>query len=303
MGRRGGRLVAPALVPLALALLLAGCGGVQTLAYPTPEPTTATTATPEQTLPDNLSSVGEAAVAGVTTTTVVAIGPGSSTLSGTVIGPNGPVSGATIEADRLVGYGEATTTTTSGAGGVWTIANVLGGRYRIRAWQAPTMAMNTPDILFVGSGPSQSISLQMTSYSSVQIAASMAPGSPVADGIDNLAVQVITPTVSSDGVEVGKPDVGASVSLTDGPEWRVYNGNPLTTGATGEALFQVSCQVAGSDALSATVGTTTEALQVPDCGAAPTTTVPPTSTTLCPPGQTASLPSDTTTTTFVFGGC
>ena len=76
------------------------------------------------------------------------------------------------------------------------------------------------------------------------------------------------------------PAVGVSVTLTDGPLWQVYNGNPLATGSDGTVLFQVSCQGGGAIPLSAAVGGAAPvALQLPDCAAPPPTTAAPTTTT------------------------
>ncbi|HEY3811538.1 MAG TPA: hypothetical protein VGL49_08890, partial [Acidimicrobiales bacterium] len=96
-------------VAVAAAALLAGCGGVQTLSYPTPPATTAPAVTSGATLPTNLPSVVEAGVPGATTTVAPTIGPGGATLNGTVLGPAGPVAGATVEADRIVGDQVAST--------------------------------------------------------------------------------------------------------------------------------------------------------------------------------------------------
>ena len=129
---------------------LAGCG-VQTLSYPTPPATAHAVVTAGPTLPDEPSrAVAEGAVPGATTSTVPRIGPGAATLNGTVIGPEGPVGGATVEADRLVGDQVAATQTTTAADGSWSISSILGGRYRIRAWQQPSLAVTTPQILFLG---------------------------------------------------------------------------------------------------------------------------------------------------------
>jgi hypothetical protein len=121
---------------------------------------------------------------------------------------------------------------------------------------------------------------------------------------------VTVPTVGADGVVRNLPQVGVSVTLTDGPQWLVYNGNPLSTDSSGQVLFQLSCQAAGSQAISAEVGSgAAVALQLPDCVPPPTTTLPPSTTapppststtsTTCPPAPTRHR----TTTTSLSGAC
>jgi hypothetical protein len=302
--------------PLAAAALLgaglAGCG-VQTLSYPTPPPTVRTVVTTPPTLPANLPSVAEAPVPGATTSVPPRVGPGQAALNGTVIGPSGPVAGATVEADRLVGDSVATIHTTTAADGSWSLVSIMGGRYRVRAWQQPSLAMTAPQILFLGGTETHTLTMQLTAFTGPVVASAFAPANPQVGQIDNLVIQVTNPTVGADGVVHNLPDVGISVTLTDGPEWQVYNGNPLPTDATGQVLFQVSCQAAGPLALSAQVGTGTAVnLQLPECVPAPTTTVPPpttvppststsssTTSTTCPPGVTGT----TTSATSLFGSC
>jgi hypothetical protein len=297
---------------LAAGLLLAagasGCG-VQTLSYPTPPATAPVVVTTAPTLPSKLPAVSEAAVPGSPASTPLRIGPGRATLNGTVLGPSGPVGGATVEADRLVGDQTAIAKATTAADGSWSIGTILGGRYRVRAWQQPSLTLTSPQILFLGATQTYTQTLRLSAFTGPIVAAAVAPAGPVVGQTDNLVVQVSNPTVGPDGVERDLPDAGVSVTLTDGPQWLVQNGNPLPTGSNGQVLFQVSCQAPGSNPLSAAVGTgTTVSLQLPDCAAPPTTTsVPPTtvaSTTTsstCPPATTT--PGAASTTTTPLGLC
>jgi hypothetical protein len=288
---------------------LAGCG-VQRLSFPTPPPTARAVVTTPPALPGNLSAVTETPVAGPPTSVAPRVRPGQATLNGTVMGPNGPVPGATVEADRLVGDQVATIQTTTAADGSWSLSAVLGGRYRVRAWQQPSLAMATPQILFLGATETHTLTMQVTAFTGPVVASAFAPADPVVGEIDNLVVQVTNPTVGSDGIVRSLPEAGVSVTLTDGPQWQVYNGNPLPTDANGQVLFQMSCQAAGSLALSAEVGAgTAVALQLPPCLPPPTTTLPPpttvppstpsntsTTSTTCPPGTTSGATSSTPTT-------
>ena len=284
-----------------LPATLAGCG-VQTLSYPTPPATARSTVTVGPTFPTNLPSVAEAAIPGSTTTVPPPIGPGAATINGTVLGPNGAVPGATVQADRLVGDKVTSTQTTTAADGSWSIGSILGGRYRVRAWQQPSLAVTAPQIFFLGGTDVHSMTIKLTSFTGPDVASAIAPGVPVVGATDNLVVQVTNPTVGSDGVVRNLPAVGVSVTLTDGPLWQVENGNPLATAANGTVLFQVSCQDPGANPLSAAAGGAAPvALQLPDCMAPPTTTLaPPVTTPPCPtiPGSPGEPASTTTTTLF-----
>jgi hypothetical protein len=288
---------------------LTGCG-VETLSYPTPPATAHVATTSPPTLPSNLPAVAEVPVPGATSTTLPRVGPGGAALNGTVVGPGGPVAGATVEADRIVGNAVAAAQTVTAADGSWSVGSILGGRYRIRAWQQPSLAVMSPQILFLGGNETHTVTIQLTAFTGPAVASAFAPAAPVVGQIDNLVVQVTNPTVGSDGVVRDLPEVGVSVSLTDGPEWQVHNGNPLATDATGQVLFQVSCQAAGTLPLSAAVGAGGAVpLQMPVCLPPPTTTVPPTTAVAPTTSTTCSLPAgtpgpgSTTTTTLFFGSC
>ena len=203
-----------------------------------------------------------------------------------MIGPSGPVGGATVEADRLVGDQVATVKTTTAADGSWNLSSILGGRYRVRAWQQPSLAMTTPQIFFLAGTENHTLTLQLTAFTGPVVASAFAPANPVLGQSDNLVIQVTNPTVGPDGVVRDLPDAGVSVTLTDGPQWLVSNGNPLPTDSSGQVLFQLSCQATGTLALSAEVGTgTSVGLELPDCAPPPTTTLEPTTTTPPPSSQ------------------
>jgi hypothetical protein len=238
-----------------------------------------------------------APVPGAATTVPPRIGPGGATLNGTVLGPSGPVAGATVEANRLDGDQMATAHTTTAADGSWTIGRILGGRYRVRAWQQPTLAVTTPQIFFLGGNESRSLTIQLTSFTGPNVAAAIAPGTPMLDQPANLVVQVTTPTVGPDGVVRALPDAGVSVTLTDGPLWQVSNGNPLITGPDGTALFQVACQADGVIPLSVALGAGAPvALQLPACAGSPPTTATTTTSTTAVPSATTTTTCQTTTT-------
>jgi hypothetical protein len=232
-----------------------------------------------------------------TTTPPLPIGPGGASLNGTVLGPAGPVAGALVEADRLVDDQVATKQTTTAADGSWTIGGILGGRYRVRAWQQPTLAVTTPQIFFLGGNESRSLSIQLTSFAGPNVAAAIAPDTPMVDQPANLVVQVTTPTVGPDGVVRALPDPGVTVTLLNGPLWQVANGNPLTTGSDGTVLFQVACQADGLIPLSVALGAGAPvALQLPACAGSPPTTSTTTTTTTTVPSTTTSTTCPTTTT-------
>jgi hypothetical protein len=268
----------------AAVVALAGCGGgVQTLTIPDPPAVTVTLPTPPESLPPGLASRSEAVVPGSTSTTAPVVGPGPASINGTVIGPGGPLQGATVQVERFVGDAVATARTTTAADGSFAFKAVLGGRYRIRAWMAPTLDMTTPQIVFVQAGQSQPLTLQLASFSTQSVTSAINPSEPIVNQTVDLVVQVTDPTVDADGFLVNQPAAGARVTLVNGTGWEVETDNPGVTDGAGRVLFRVFCTATGPDSLEAQVGSQDPvSITLPGCFPPPTTSLPGTTTTSCP---------------------
>ena len=291
---------------VAAASLGAGCTQVERLSIPAPNTrvTAPPVTSPPATLPDT-SGVILPTVPGATTTTAPVATGGTATISGAVTGPAGPVRGATVQAERIVGGQEAVVDATTTADGAFSLAGLVGGDYRVRAWMAPGLDLVDPQIFYLGAGEDHTLRLPLSSFAGVTVVGVINPDPPTLGQAANLAVQVTGETVGPDGVVRDPAVAGAQVELTNGPGWLAHNGNPLTTAADGEAIFEVSCVSVGDQPLDASVnGQAPEALDVPSCQPAPvptTTTPPPTTppppTTTTPPPTTATTPPPTTATT------
>ena len=303
---RRRRLPAPvaaraALAALAVlaALVVAACtpGSVKELPAPPSLPsTTATTA------PVDLSGVALAAAPGRTTTTV-AMGPGGATITGTVVGPDGAVAGAVVHTERLAGDGTASTDVLSAADGTYALPQVLGGRYRVRAWKpAPDNLANTaPAVFFLGGSESKVLNIALQRYDGTDVEAAIAPSPPIVGAPANLVAQVVTRSVANDGVVRSSPVVGIDVQLFGQGAWRLATPTPasVTTDGSGRARWQLTCTAAGAQPLSVSVaGSQTFPLDLPACEVPPpTTTAPPGDTSPSVPSTTAAGPSTTTSTT------
>ena len=279
----------PAIAAAAI-VLIAGCGGVESLSFRTP-PTTAPSST--TTAPADLTGAPVNGVGGRPTTSVV-IGPGQATMSGIVLGPDGPVGGATVQVERFVGDAAGSLTLSAQADGTWTLPGILGGRYRVRAWRPPDLDMTTPQIFFLGATDNRSLSLELGRFNAVNVASAITPNPPVVGAAANLLIQLTTQTVDANGVVHAKAVASAAVLLAGGAEITVNNPNPATTTADGKAIWQVVCQLPGPVSLTATVnGADSYPVDVPDCAAPPT----PSTTSTTTPTSSASSSSTTPTTT------
>jgi hypothetical protein len=285
----------------ATVLLAAGCGSVESLSFRTPPPTPGSSTT---TAPADLTGAGVNGVDGGTVG-AVPIGPGLASLSGIALGPQGPVGGATVHVDRLVGDAVGSVTVSALPDGTWTLPGILGGRYRVRAWQPPDLDMTAPQIFFLGGTENRSLTLQLQQFGAANVAASISPNPPVVDAAANLLVQITAETVDTGGVVHAAPVSSASVLLSGGAGVVVGNPNPTTTTASGLALWQLTCLLPGPPSLSVMINNASSySVDVPDCsttaaspGSTSTTTLSTgpgsSSTSLTPPPTPA--PSTTTT--------
>src|SRR5205085_7477933 len=108
------------------------------------------------------------------TTTSVDNGPGKARLVGNVVGPEGGVPGATVHVERLVGDTVLATDVASNLDGTWQVNGVKGGRYRVRGWRAPDLALVGPVVFFLNGDETRTISLALGRYGGNGVAASLA---------------------------------------------------------------------------------------------------------------------------------
>jgi hypothetical protein len=129
---------------------------------------------------------------------------------------------------------------------------ILGGRYRVRAWRAPDLALTAPQILFLEGKQNRQLGLQLARYGGTAASAISSPDPPVVDAITNVTAVVTSLSVDGDGVVRSLPLAGAAVELTAGGAWLLMGG-PTVTNAQGRATFQLRCQALGQSPLDLTV--------------------------------------------------
>jgi hypothetical protein len=289
MTRRLGVSIGALLVVAVLVVLLAGqCTGVGNLSFPEPPSTVATPDAPTTVIPD-LTGVSITPVAAAAPTSVPLSG-GKASLSGVVIGPTGAIPSATVLVERLVGDSVGATSIPTGADGTWKVTGIRGGRYRIRAWRAPDLALTTPTILFLGGTDNQTLSLNVSQFSANGTAATatVVPNPPTVGVVATLTVQITSQVVGNDGVVRSSPIPGDQVELTDAGNVVIAGANPGTTDGSGRVTWQIGCVSTGPEGMQAVVnGINSYPLTTPDCSNA--VIVPPTTA----PGS-----SSTTSTTF-----
>ena len=273
----------PCLATSTAVLLLSACShyaGLRELPPPPPLPSSA----PTTAAPPDYSKTNLAAVAGRSTTTILIDG-GSATLGGSVNGPEGGVGGAVVHIERLVGDGLAAKDVLTNPDGTWQAPAVRGGRYRVRAFRAPDLALTDPQVFFLGGAENKVLLLALARFTGTTVRAAVAPRPPVIDVPAQLVVAVTIQSVDAQGIVRGAPVVGADVDIVLPADWALSSTNPRITDTRGQVSYQFTCTLLGSGGVSATVGfpdgtSQSYPLDLPPCSLPPpTTTIPPTTTT------------------------
>jgi hypothetical protein len=222
------------------------------------------------------SGVALGAVKGTPTTTTIPLS-GTAAILGTVTGPSGPVGGATVRIERLVGSAPSVIDVVSGLDGHYEQRNLPGGRYRVRAFLPPALAQVEPQLQFVAAGAEQSLDLAMTDQRAIRARAAVAPTTPYVGGDLNLAVVIGTQRVDADGVVRAEPVIGVRVELDGLGAWTLRSSEssgfqvpgrfPTTTSfssvssvgytdSLGQVRFALTCRQAGPPGLSVDVAVT-----------------------------------------------
>ncbi|HUQ39777.1 MAG TPA: carboxypeptidase-like regulatory domain-containing protein [Acidimicrobiales bacterium] len=286
------------LLSVALSVVVAACSdpAAELPAPPTTAPTTSTTAAPD------LSLIDLGGVPGTTSTTV-AIGPGKARLSGVVNGPSGPVPGAHVRVERLVGGGVAVADVQADGAGHWELPRILGGRYRVRAWLAPELALVKPEVLFLGATEERDVPIPVQRYVGLVAVPATAPAPPIVDEPVTLVVQVARRLVDEQGVVRSSSVPLTRLELFGGGAWEIGSANPTTSDSAGRGEWELRCNSTGRHPLTVLVGQEESVpVDVEACALTPppvasTTTTGGTGTTTGRPRSTTSTTGRRTTTT------
>jgi hypothetical protein len=221
------------------------------------------------------------------TTAPVAVEGGRTTLDGVVLGPGGvPVAGATVRIERLVGTDEGVLDVTSNGSGAWSAGRLLGGRYRVRAWRAPTHAQTGSEVTFVEEGQRRSFRLELEAPSGVEFTPEVATDKIILGQTGSVSATVRAPFVTTDGrITVGGRPGDVITVTTNG----VFagQGGTKTTDPSGLVTFPLACNQLGNGQVTVAGVNQTKTFTV-SCIPVPTTTTTAPTTTTTAPGATTS---------------
>jgi hypothetical protein len=241
---------------------------------PVPETTTPTTAAPATTAkPTTTSSTLKPTT---TSSTLLGMGPGEASIVGTVRGPAGGVDGATVRVERLVGKAVVSADVTTSGGGTYSMALILGGSYRVRAFKPPDFASSPVESFFLAANERKVLDLTMPAAGGERITATVAPSPPKVDQPATLTIQIGTGGVDDQGRLAITPRPGVPLILTPAAGLALEGGPQATTDGNGSATWRIRCLAEGANTFSLTVATGITQVHIPACAPGPPPPAPTT---------------------------
>ena len=190
---------------------------------------------------------------------------GGASLSGTVVGPDGPAAGATVRIERFVGS-QVVGTDVAVPSGDWQLLSVHGGRYRVRAWRVPDLAQLQPEVFFLGADETTNLSLRVDQVGDLSATATVDPDPPLVGSPATLVLQLFGGAVDSQGVVHGSSLSSTAVQLVLTGSMILESPDRALTDELGNARFTVRCRDAGTAAGTAIVGAAQVPVSLPTCG-------------------------------------
>jgi len=282
---RAGRLAPVVVAGVALLLpLLAACSKDEGKALPKPVPGETTTTTE----PIDLTHVSlePIAVKGGPTSTTRPLGGGKAVIFGKVFDADGVTVGGALV--RATYYGDVNKPEViealSADDGSYRFEQVLGGRWRVRAWKAPELATLEDNVFFLGYTEQRQLDLKVKAATDIVVTSSMAPNPPFIGSPVELAVLVLTQAVDEDGVVHRTPVAGAAVTLNIIGQWSLGTEATAATEYNGRVAWTLTCNEVGQQPITAFAAGKDWPLNIPACHDPQETTTTTTTTTTLPPG-------------------
>ncbi len=215
---------------------------------------------------------------------------GTSSVTGTVTGPDGGVAGATVLLERFVGIQSGSILISADGAGRFGASGLLGGRYRVRAWLQPSLAAVQSVTGFVAEGESLNLKVIVERHDALTLQVASAVGSMTVGVPAGVSALMTQQSVDANGIVLDAPVAGVSLVLVGSAGLGVEQPNPAVTNAAGRASWSVVCASPGTYvvSVSSTAPPAAAGATLPACTTAP----PPTSST-----TTTTARDGTTTTT------
>ena len=208
----------------------------------------------------------------------LAIRGGSAALQGSVVGPDGPVDGAVVRVERFVGDDFGREDVVTNEDGRWKIEQLLGGRYKVRAWARPDLATVEPQAAFLADeNGSATIDIPVERHEGEQIQGALDAAEPAVGQVVPFRALVSRVEVDEEGIVRGVGIEGREIEIQVLGGIRVVREKKLKTDAEGFATFSFVCLATGVHGVRLRSGELSADVDLPECldGVLDNETIPP----------------------------
>jgi hypothetical protein len=230
------------------------------------------------------------------------IAGGTGRIQGTVLGPDGPVEGATVRLERVVGFDFGRLDVVTDKAGRFDARDLLGGRFRVRAWvTADALATVEPQLTFLpATDGARTVDVAIVRRDGLFIEGALDVATPAVNQPAPFTALIAQELVDDQGVVRGRGIPAALVRLLPGAGVGVTGGLVAPSDADGFVHFTLTCLALGVFTVDLDSSGVQRTITLPECVApdpAATTTTAATSTSLpgSPPAP-GSAGATTTTT-------
>lgn len=224
---------------------------------------------------------------------------GKARLSGIVTFEGRRVGGARVRLERIVGNRIGVLDVAANGEGVFTVKELLGGKYRIRAWETPALSAVPSQTLFLPAAADVDLEVPLTEFDGQRLQGALTTGEPRVGATVTLRALLTEVEVDGEGYVNGTGLPNETITVSTGEGYRPAGPTTATTDASGYATFSVVCLREGAhqvtlrfleltvtatlpvclppsaDATTTTSTTEPEADDDPDGSSTTTTTTPP----------------------------
>lgn len=197
---------------------------------------------------------------------------GTARVTGAIVGPEGPVPGATVQLERFVGDQVGSIRVPAGPDGRFELTTLHGGRYRIRGWSAPSHTATRSAVAFIpADGEVVDLAIGVERHDAVHLTAGVEAGRFQVGDVATIRARLTREVVNGEGIVVDEPVPAAEVALTaPGLAVAAPSTNPARTAADGRVSWDVECRLPGSHrfTLAASAPAVELAVDAPACAPA-----------------------------------
>lgn len=191
---------------------------------------------------------------------------GRATLRGTIFGPDGPLEGATVRLERFVGADWGFLDVATNKDGKYEAKDILGGRYRVRAFQKPSLASVESQTAFLREDGEAELAVVVEKHEGIVLQGAADAAEPRVGQKISFKALVARAEVDDNGIVQAPGVPAAEVALISQGGIRIVGDATQTTDEQGFAVFTVMCTATGDH--SVVIRSSGEELSVgiPTCG-------------------------------------